>query len=652
MLNDSKTLSVSVDVPKADAGKHAPKLRVYLFDAAQRLVASEPAKERVDFRVDPSARYRVTVGPDLLTAGDAAPAALARQLRATSSISRDYSPQLQNAHIAISASSSAIAHWHLNCVNVHGSVRKLLNPGGDHPRYAPITTGTVQVFRIDFACSLDRLSAADLTNLKSTILGRLIGREITDILVTHDLSDFGTVNALFTGLWPLNGAALKSYIVAHRTELAPFMCEVIPEWDICYEQYPDAPIQSDGTFSTDICFPMWESVDLYFEVVQTVDGVPREIADPDIVCTTMFDYDGSRPAVITVTDPSAIASIPDPLPGPSYLYVWPTAIGNQDLRQIDGLLTGLGTGLLPGSTGPVPWGGTLPLQMQFDPDLRAHNIRYYRWSYSFGGAFTQVSTPVTHRWQEITHDAGGVVIHLHGYNLGPHLVGGQSNLFEIPDPTLPWIDINDPADRPFAYVDSTDGQTPGAHGMCTLKLEMFNDMGVHLPCNTGGADSFAFLLPDPMGAPDTYRNVAAGSPNIDADGNLIFRLYVDNRPTRAALYDAFTASNGSGDACGIRHYNGPDDDVTIKYAATQPENFLDWSLSVNKGNVGQVAGRSGHTSSADPDYFTNDATDLLGTCVQAAFAVNLSCAARATNGYGTQTQYNSYATMAFALLTP
>ena len=33
-----------------------------------------------------------------------------------------------------------------------------------------------------------------------------------------------------------------------------------------------------------------------------------------------------------------------------------------------------------------------------------------------------------------------------------------------------------------------------------------------------------------------------------------------------------------------------------------------------------------------------------------AFAVNLYCAARATNGYGRQSEYDSSATIAFALL--
>ena len=127
---------------------------------------------------------------------------------------------------------------------------------------------------------------------------------------------------------------------------------------------------------------------------------------------------------------------------------------------------------------------------------------------------------------------------------------------------------------------------------------------------------------------------------------------MDNNATYAALYDARTGSHGSGDDCGMRHYNGPNDPVTIDYAATHPHNFLDWSLSVSRGSHGQVASLGGSTSSLDPAHFTNTASALLGSCPQAAFAVNLYCAARATNGYGRQSQYDRSATLAFALLTP
>jgi hypothetical protein len=57
-------------------------------------------------------------------------------------------------------------------------------------------------------------------------------------------------------------------------------------------------------------------------------------------------------------------------------------------------------------------------------------------------------------------------------------------------------------------------------------------------------------------------------------------------------------------------------------------------------------------NSANPDDFNNPVSALVGSCVNAAFAVNLNTHARATSGYDRQSQYDRSATIAFALLNP
>ena len=647
----NKKTTLVVDISHAAPKDRAPPtMRVYLFDASQQLVTSVAAKERVELEIDPQRRYRVTVGPDLMHCGKVLPRDFAAVLVASGAISRDYHPAQPVTRFAISVAENLVLKWFFVCIDIHGTVRKRLNPGGAPPSFSPVCTGIVQIFTIDLACSLQNLSDPELLAIKNQVLARMLGVEIAD-LVSFNFSDFAKVSVLAAGLFPLTGDALRAYIVAHRAELARFMCNLIPESAICYQQLPDAPIQSDGTFSLNHCFLFWQAPpDVYFEVVQTIDGITREVADPDIMCTTMFGYDGSHAAVVTVEDPSAIACPPDPRPGPAYLYVWPTAIGNIDLRQIDGLETMAGTGLLPGTT---PWGGTLGLQVQFDPNLRANNIHYYRWSYRFDGDadFTQINASVTHRWQEVTFGPGATIdIHLHPVTLGPRLVGAQPNLFEVPDPTLPWIDIVDPLDRPFAYFDSTDRQSPGRSGMVTLRLEMFDGAGNHVASgNAGHGGPFQFLLPDLNGTPDDYTNAPAL--NIDGQGNLVFRIRVDNNPTTASL-PAVRVNGTAADDCGMLHYASGAQTVSIDYVATHPNGFLDWSLGVSRGLHGVVASTSGHASSANPDHFDNPASLLVGNCKQAAFAVNLYCAARATDGYSRQSQYDRSATIAFALLTP
>jgi hypothetical protein len=638
------TVNISLFPPE---GKTAPAIRAYLFDAAGRLVSSSPAGESVTFDIDPAQRYRVTVGPDLVHDRKSPPADLAAQLSKSGAVSRDYAPHSDATTISIVVRENLIVSWLRICINIHGTVRKLLNPGADSPNYAPICTGIVQIFTIDLACSLGHLSNAQLLALRTQMLSRMLGVEIADV-ITGNLSGFAQVSALAAGLAPLTGQPLRNYIVAHRAELAAFMCNLISEGYICYQQLPDAPIQSDGTFSLDYCFFVWQAPpDVYFEVVQTIDGMMREVADPDILCTTIWGYDGSQGAVITVEDPTAVACLPA-LPGPDYPYVWPTAIGNIPLSQINGLEMAGGTGLLPGNT---PWGGTLCLQVQFDPNLGAHNIRYYRWSYRFDGDadFTQINASVTHRWQEITMSGGVINIHLHPYTFGPQMHGGNTNLFEVPDPTKEWIDIVDPSDRPFAYFDSTGGQTPGRSGMVTLKLEMFDNTGAHVSSNNvNPAGMFTYILPDLGGPPDSYTNAPAF--NIDANGDLVFRVLVDNNPTTAQLPIGITVSGNIADACGILHYGSTSDIVSIPYIASHPNNYLDWSLSVTRGaSVAVPPGASGHTSANS--HYDQTAGALLGGCSQAAFAVNLYCAARAESGYGRQSQYDRSATSAFALLT-
>src|SRR6516162_8435946 len=142
---------------------------------------------------------------------------------------------------------------------------------------------------------------------------------------------------------------------------------------------------------------------------------------------------------------------------------------------------------------------------------------------------------------------------------------------------------------------------------------------------------------------------------------LTFQVLVDNRPTVAQLPGVSTPLGSTAtDPCGVLHYSSGSDNVEIDYVAFQPGNFVDWSLTVSRGISGVVAeivppAPATGTSAGSPGSpvpFNNSASALLGPCLQAAFAVNLYCRARITNGYGQQSQYDSSQTIAFALLHP
>ena len=677
-----RSVQVQVTLHNPTAGQAPPATRAYLFDRAGRLVDSKPVTDKdIAFDVAPNQDYRVTVGPDLIGKAKEAPPNLVAQLAKASAISQDVLRNAKQDALAFRVYPNIWFCWFPTCINVHGTVQKA--------GVGPICTGTVQIFQVDLGCTLDSFTFFDLSRLRYRLIAKLSvdtvafqqkmtsratvleARANTQVSMASTSASAASARAVTTSslsdavvtLSALEGGALKQYLVANRALFYWFWCELIPDTAFCWQELGEVAIQSDGSFSAEVCF--WcpqDYPDLYFEVIQNIDGATVEISDPQIACSTYYNYDGSGSVDITVTDPRAIACLPTGI-GPGYLFVWPTAIGNQDLGGIDGLETLTGTGLLPGNT---PWGGTLPLQMIFHPDLQANNVKYYRWSYRFDGdsAFSPITAAVTHRYLTI---APGPVIHLNSVNLGPVMVGAAANLFQVPDPTLSWVDINDYWDRPFAYFDSTGGGTSRRSGMCTLLLEMFDGAGNFVPCNNPvgslnwddqagdpGPGNFTYLLPEIGGPPDTYAT--APTPNVTDHGRLVFRILVDNNSTDGELPRVTTPSGSTDSApCGLLNYTNGSDPVDIYYVAYHPNNFLDWELVVTRGIQGQAAATGSNTSIGSPGFpviFENSAAMLLGNCPQAAFAVNLYCWARATNGYDRQSQYDSPKTIGFVLLEP
>lgn len=719
--------TVTLDVTLAPGrGVEQPPARLYLFDQRGNLVQSELVTGKpVNLALAGDRPHRLVVGPDLAVTGKS-PADLAAELTRARAVSHDVNPKLLAESIRLAIPPSIYLCWWQTCIYVHGSVRKQTAPG----IYAPICSGVVQIFQVDLGCTLDQLASfTDLDAWYAILIDSLHGldrqllleriRKIPNLpdpppdgfhktrVVTAGgtqgtrASRVATAEAgaaapmaalsmtaarraaagatqraastadLAATLRTLPIDARKEVILANKAFIAPFLCWLIPDSWFCWQELGEVSIQSDGTFSAETCF--WcpnDFPDLYFEVVQPVDGIAREISDPQIACSTYYDYDGSTDVVITVDDPTAVACNdpkPPPIPGNAY-YVWPTAIGNVDLRGIVGLESP--TGPAPhGLLGTIPWAGTLAPQMEFDPRLKSDGIAdYYRWSYKFAGdpVFSPINAPVNHRYKTVTGVLPNINIHLTTVNLGPHTVGGQQNLFDVPDPfpSDGWVNISDSWDRPFAYFDSTDNHyspftytdvAPRRSGLCTLMLEMFDAAGNLVSCaNNGLGGPFVFVLPDLTKTPSDYTS-GLGPDNITPSGQLVFQVLIDNNDTFASIGKP-TASGHTADDCGILHYGLATDAVAIPFHATHPHDYLSWTLEVYRGSAGlAVPATSGNSSSPPlgPNPFTNTASALLGAhCTNAAFAVDLWTSATATDGYGAQTQYNRFDSTAFALLTP
>ena len=66
------------------------------------------------------------------------------------------------------------------------------------------------------------------------------------------------------------------------------------------------------------------------------------------------------------------------------------------------------------------------------------------------------------------------------------------------------------------HFDSTAGQTPGRSGMVTLRLEMFDGDGNHVPCaNDSKGGIFTFELPDDAADLQIDRHLPSGQVALD-----------------------------------------------------------------------------------------------------------------------------------------
>jgi hypothetical protein len=706
------TITIHATLHEQKPGEKLPAVRVYAFDDGDNYITSEPyAGKPVELPAG-DRPLRVVVGPDLLK-DEKPPSNLRALLAKAGGVTADYFPTLSARRLSIPISRYVWFCWWETCIVVHGTVRKLLNPGASPPLYAPICTGTVQIFQVDLGCTLDTVISFGLPVFRERLVARLTGGLATGsigavfktsapgftaskiaalrvpaVKTTHRSRAASPVNSLAeiaSSLAVLEKALFKDFVLQNSAVLWPFWCELIPDDWFCWQELGPAAIQSDGTFTAEVCF--WcpdDYPDLYFEVVQNINGTDNEIYDPRIACSTYYNYDGSASVDIVVDNPIAQACMPyRPRPIPDGLYVQPTAIGNVELVRIkdlesDPAFPTAATGLVDEI---LPWGGTLALQMSFDPNIKTA-VAYYRWSYRFDGDpdFTQLNALVRHRYKSLI-SVSPFKFQDNFHVLGPQKVGTTPNLYEIIPDLDPapggygWEDVVDAWDRPFGYFDSTgNGYVPFTYtdaavparrsGLCSLLLEMFDAAGNFVPCgNDGHGGPFVFVLPDGT-KPNLYTSTLSSN-NVTPAGALSFRVRIDNNDTFAQISGAHADTVYAND-CGllsvdpVLHPN-----VSIDFAATHPNDYLTWNLDVARGFCGTAASASG-SSSAPPftlpapsstGNLTVSVATLLGpvgACLAcpggAAFAANLRCWASATDGYSRQSQYDRWVPTAFAIL--
>ena len=151
---ERKSITVDVKFQGQQKGQELPPARAYLFDRAGRFVDSKLVDGKpLTFSVDAGLKYQFRVGPDLLKDQKAPPADLAAQLDKAKAITQDYIPAIHGDVLSIIIDHLIWPCWIFpTCINVHGTVRKLLNPGSARPVYASICQGTVQILRLKAVC--------------------------------------------------------------------------------------------------------------------------------------------------------------------------------------------------------------------------------------------------------------------------------------------------------------------------------------------------------------------------------------------------------------------------------------------------------------------------------------------------------------------
>lgn len=130
-------------------------------------------------------------------------------------------------------------------------------------------------------------------------------------------------------------------------------------------------------------------------------------------------------------------------------------------------------------------------------------------------------------------------------------------------------------------------------------------------------------------------------------------VYIDNQPCRAAAEMPTVDGVAATTDCGMLQFTGMGQKVRIAYTASQPwlNGTYAWRLGrAGRGPVPGVGSCSKNgTVKLSTFVFEETVGTLLGSCPSAAFYAHVYVYAKTINGYSRQSQYDSSATVAFAL---
>jgi hypothetical protein len=456
-----------------------------------------------------------------------------------------------------------------------------------------------------------------------------------------------------------------------------------------------------GRFGRFIVYRCNDQPDLYFWVEQQQSGAWVTVYHPSVACHTYWNYDCATE--ITINIPNAIGCDDPPydVPPGVTLFVLPYAIGSTPIWgrpagsppaptgwvRTDGLTNYVTSGL--GQLNDAPFGATLSIIQDDSYFIPSSGIKYYRYSFRRAGGsgdWTPIATPLGRGYRMEYSDR---LPTYESYPVGPFTVGAESNLFEF-KPQTPPARPTDPATvvarewtsgnlSEAAAVWNTVGAAPGVDeadpdeaGQFEVRVEVFSPTGVRV---APGPATFRFLAlnADMVTTRLAELGVSAADPMEVFDDSFHFFVHVDNNGVTADLPQPSIQGVGADPNCGFLFYDptDPADDVLIQFHADHRNDRAVFGFGIVRGSnglpnastppagsvpnyvevaaaVAPLAPGPGYALAAGYYQRTFEPSELVGPCVNAAFAASLSVYGKATNGWW-RIGYDAYRLIAFAL---
>ena len=691
-------LSVATTLVDSEGAEKLPDMMAYAFTSGGRLLAQDNVNSKGEATLrfagaETPQAVRVVIGPEI-EQEDALLAELNR--RGARETHVRVNPQDTRLSASLIIPSDFWLCWLKGLCFVQGTVIKKVTSGGVQLDL-PVCNATVEIYEVDpIILILPRLADDIIEKIRETIIdppppppppivelpevfpplpeppapgpvfaqaARAAAPAVERMAVPDQPTVLASINSLRYLAKTTSTYQFRQILIDYAAFIKPILC-LFPWWPFPVTKQLVATVKTDEcghfqAFFSQGCSP--DKPDLYFKVKQRVLPFPFPpltiYAPTPVACYTHWNYVCGTEVTLQTTHPLAMTCSPCPPVIAPNNWVLVMAIGNHSLSRIRGTsldlqpttnATNLGL-----TEGGAPFGGLIRPRVEFDNSLREDlGVKYYRVSYRKGtsGDFIHLTGEI-HR--HYTHEVGDDLI-LEVYPLGPKVVNGVPNLFEIP-PALPPLGqwslpdaVENTASAKFpSNAAPPDIPVADRHGKYQLKVDLFDETGQAVNI---AAKGIKYRVPNVADLSGDIHTDDAAALGLVQGNSFIMTLHIDNRACSAAI-DAPTLNGVAANACGVLDYD-PDNpgSVTMDYTASHPAGFATYNFRLFRGAT-LLTPPSVFNQPVGAGSFSAVETvaNLLAGCPVAGFSENVYVRAMATNGWSRLSGYDASAVRAYVL---